>query len=289
MARPKGSPAGSSKDAGDVGGFTGAVVRWPRQPNSAAVEGKGARRCATRTETAQTPRGPAPPLAWQATVRTMRRLDGLESHARSSRSAPGAGGSAPSTATGSHERLSAPHAGGGRSRMASAPTVPRRSCWIRTPTPSLPARARTPARRPAPRAGRLRERRAASAAHALELGPEERAADATEQACALDGLRHVVVGPEVQSLCLRGMRVDDRHQKHGDPARREIAAYFLQKLDTVHIGEMHVGQDEIGSSPQRLGQALLGRTHGGDLVILRLERLAQGLAERGVVVHDQDP
>ena len=115
-------------------------------------------------------------------------------------------------------------------------------------------------------------RRKIARIRAVELAQAERLGD-------------VVVGAELEAdhlvdLGVLGREHDDRHAGLGpdDPAH----------LDARQLRQHQVEQDEVRplGAEQRERLAAVG---GGDgPVPLELERLDQGLAERGLVVHDED-
>ena len=116
--------------------------------------------------------------------------------------------------------------------------------------------------------------------------PEERGGDRPVEVDVIEGLPHVVEGAELerfarQSGVLVGGDHDDREGvvELADPP---------EHLDAVDARHAHVEQDQVGAVASDRGQRVLaarGLVHG---VALRGEVLAQHLAHRGLVIHNQD-
>ena len=117
------------------------------------------------------------------------------------------------------------------------------------------------------------------------LGPPEDRPDPRRELAQAERLGHVVVGAELEAddlvhLGVLGREHDDRHAGLGpdDPA----------DLDAGQLRQHQVEQDEVGplGPEQRERLAAVG---GGDGAIpLELERFHEGLAERRLVVNDED-
>src|SRR5262249_47501182 len=123
-------------------------------------------------------------------------------------------------------------------------------------------------RRAAPRLATAKERPSSGD----ELGDAER-------------LRHVVVGTLVQQTHLLALLVSDG--EHEDRQRR-AAPDLLDELESVDARHGEVGDDEVKFSVLEAIERLLAVDRADDFVPLPLECVAHDLADRGLVVGEED-
>ena len=117
------------------------------------------------------------------------------------------------------------------------------------------------------------------------LGPAEDRPDPRGELAQGERLGDVVVGAELEAddlvdLGVLGREHDDRHAGLGpeDPA----------DLDARQLGQHQVEQDEVGALGPEQRERLAAVGGGDGPVALELERFDEGLAERRLVVHDED-
>ena len=117
------------------------------------------------------------------------------------------------------------------------------------------------------------------------LGAAEERPDPGRQLAQAERLGDVVVGAELEpddlvELGVLGREHDDRHAGLGpdDPA----------DLDAGQLGEHQVEQDEVGLLGAEAGQRLAPVGRGDDPEALGLERVDERLAQRRLVVDDED-
>ena len=118
-------------------------------------------------------------------------------------------------------------------------------------------------------------------------GPAQQRPQAGEQLVELEGLGEVVVGARVQPGDAVG-RLDARGE-HEDGGAVALGAQHAAHRQAVDVGHHHVDHQRVEAVAPDAGQRL-DPVHGrGDVVALQLERPREGLADRAVVVGDEDP
>ena len=75
---------------------------------------------------------------------------------------------------------------------------------------------------------------------------------------------------------------------HDDFGRILHFAYFLQDFETVDAGEPDVEENEVEGAFAELVETIFAAGTDADLVILVFEDAAQGFADAGFVVDDED-
>ena len=132
-----------------------------------------------------------------------------------------------------------------------------------------------------------RGRRPPAAPRAVDrlLRAAEERPDPGRQLAQAERLRHVVVGAELEADDLVELRVlgrehDDRHARLGadDPA----------DLDAGQLRQHQVEEDEVGLVGPEARQRLAPVGRRDDPEAVRLERVDERLAERRLVVDDED-
>jgi hypothetical protein len=117
------------------------------------------------------------------------------------------------------------------------------------------------------------------------LAPEE----ALHAACEIgqpERLLEIVAGALAKRLDSRLHRGVTGHE---DDRRARVArAGPLQDLQTADAGHHHVGHDHVELLLLDPGQGLLAAAGDGHAVALSLEKQAQGVLRRGLVVHHEN-
>jgi hypothetical protein len=133
---------------------------------------------------------------------------------------------------------------------------------------------------------------------ALDLGEEaavvapeqhvlHHAADDDAQLVVVEGLREVVLGPELHRLhgdLLRAVRRD--HDRRGV---RIGAAQMLEHAHAADAVHAQVGDDDVEGAGVDVAHRLLAAFGGLDLIALASEKALQREAHRFLVVDDQNP
>ncbi len=111
-------------------------------------------------------------------------------------------------------------------------------------------------------------------------------ATALRSALAVDGLREVLDGAELDGLAggLDGGRA--RHENDGDVAA--VAAQDVEELGARHAGHVDVGDDDVEAAGHRFARRVLGIEGLFDGVAARHQDPLDRAQDELVVVHEQD-
>ena len=105
-----------------------------------------------------------------------------------------------------------------------------------------------------------------------------------EQLGGAEGFRHVIIRTALKRLNFDAFLIAHTEDEHRDTAP---FAQPFQHIDSIHVGQAEIEQDDIGLEEDRLLQphlTIFSIPHG---VALRLQRHAQQAADLDFVVNDE--
>ncbi|MNL32302.1 hypothetical protein D3C87_1541460 [compost metagenome] len=122
----------------------------------------------------------------------------------------------------------------------------------------------------------------------LPAGAPQEGLDAREQFFQVEGLGHVVVGPDAKALdLLEGLATRRQHQHRGDVAR---PAQSPAQVEPAHPGQHEIEDDQVEGGllvdEQALG--LHSVLDEGDAVALELQIEHEPVGDMGLVLDEQD-
>ncbi len=113
----------------------------------------------------------------------------------------------------------------------------------------------------------------------------KRGPDAGQKLVHAERLGHIVVGAEIEGLHLGGLVAAAR--EHHDRHALVLAAQQAQELEPLHVRQAEIEDDQVRLARRELERRLAVRRLE-DLVALRAQPHPQQLADRRLVIDDQD-